>query len=200
MASPLPAVVAPVERTEAQLEEFLIFSVMVAGKPAWQTERKVRAILAEAPPHLSPLGFVRFLASRRGALDRALRRHRTGQYRRIGRALAQAARTQLDLRTCPVAALEAIPGIGPKTARFFLLYTRPGVRLAALDTHVLRWLREQGYDAPRSTPGSPARYRELELCFLAEACSRGLSPRDLDAQIWMAAAWAPPEAPDDATW
>jgi hypothetical protein len=52
--------------------------------------------------------------------------------------------------------------------------------------HVLRWLAEQGHEKiPRHTPSGNA-YRRVELLFIAEAEKRGLSPRELDKQIWLA--------------
>jgi thermostable 8-oxoguanine DNA glycosylase len=78
-----------------------------------------------------------------------------------------------------------IHGIGPKTSRFFILWTRPHERYAALDVHILRWLRGLGHNAPRSTPNG-RKYGELEKIFLSEADKRGLSPGELDAQVWEA--------------
>lgn len=107
---------------------------------------------------------------------------RTGSYTRIEKCWTEV--VKLDLHTCTVKELEAIHGIGPKTARFFILWTRDGARVAALDVHILKWLRQEGYDAPKATPPSGKRYDELERAFLEEADKRNMTPRDLDAQIW----------------
>jgi thermostable 8-oxoguanine DNA glycosylase len=89
----------------------------------------------------------------------------------------------INLQTCSPTELETIHGIGPKTARFFIIWTRPDARVAALDVHVLRWLKTLGYDAPSQTP-SGKRYVELEIAFLAEADRRRVTPHILDQQIW----------------
>jgi hypothetical protein len=114
----------------------------------------------------------------------ALRAARTGNYRKLSRALPELARSGLDLRRCSVADLEALYGVGPKTARYFILHTRPDARVAALDTHVLKYLSTLGHEVPKSTPSSGRRYAELEKAFLAEADSLGLSPAHLDLLVW----------------
>jgi thermostable 8-oxoguanine DNA glycosylase len=104
--------------------------------------------------------------------------------------LQQLAEAGLNLQTCEPADLEKIHGIGPKTARFWILWTRPDARYAALDVHILRWMRERGHKAPKQTPSAPKTYARLEKAFLAEADKRGLTPRELDFKIWQASASA----------
>ena len=67
------------------------------------------------------------------------------------------------------------------------MHTRPDEQYAALDVHILRWLRTKGYDAPKGTP-TGERYRELELNFISEAEKRGMTPAELDSAIWYEAA------------
>jgi len=88
------------------------------------------------------------------------------------------------LRRCTVHDLEAVYGVGPKTARFFLTHSRPDQNFAVLDTHILRWMRVNvdAY-APRATP-SGKRYAEVEQDFLAYCAERNVSPAELDLQIW----------------
>ena len=67
------------------------------------------------------------------------------------------------LRTASISTLESIPNIKMKTSRFFVLHSRADARCIPLDTHILRFLRRQGYDgtcrhlkhevAPNKTPG-----------------------------------------------
>jgi thermostable 8-oxoguanine DNA glycosylase len=64
-----------------------------------------------------------------------------------------------------------------------ILYYEPDAQVVPLDTHVLKWLRKQGYDAPKSTP-TGRRYLELERAFIAEARKRGKNVRDLDTEVW----------------
>ena len=90
----------------------------------------------------------------------------------------------IDLETCTAEDLEAIPGIGQKTSRFFITHSRPNQNYAILDTHILAWLKSLGYnDIPKSTPAGK-RYQEIEQLFLFEAKKRNVSAADLDLQIW----------------
>lgn len=74
--------------------------------------------------------------------------------------------------------------MGLKTSRFFLVHSRPNVRVAVLDTHILQWMKDEGYDVPRQTPTNKKKYREIEDKFLAECDKRGVSPAQLDLEIW----------------
>lgn len=62
------------------------------------------------------------------------------------------------LRNYPIDALEKIPGVLYKTSRFFTLHSRIGSECIPLDTHILRYLRDHGFDAPTKTPGSDKKY------------------------------------------
>jgi thermostable 8-oxoguanine DNA glycosylase len=168
--------------TDRELQLRLLYAVIVAGKSAKFAEQamvKLFAGLGGLPFHWIQTWF------HNGCLDYRLRQAKVGNYGKVFKAFHEAAFSGLDLRICSPAELEAIHGIGPKTARFFLIWTRPDVRVAALDVHVLRWLRDLGYDAPRQTP-SGRKYAELEAVFLVEAERRGLTPRELDEVVWSA--------------
>jgi thermostable 8-oxoguanine DNA glycosylase len=119
-----------------------------------------------------------------GRLETILRESRTGNYTKLAACIRGLLTAKLDLATCAPIDLEAIHGIGPKTSRFFILWTRPGAEYAALDVHVLRWLRLMGHDAPKATP-TGAKYAELERVFLVLAKSFGMTPRELDHAIWI---------------
>lgn len=164
-----------------ELESRLIYSIFVAGKSAKFVEKVMDKFDAHRQ-RVSPLTFVRILVDEDN-LKWVLYDIRSGNYNRIERALRELAAATIDLRTCTPAELEAIHGIGPKTSRFFIIWTRPGERHAALDVHILRWLRTLGHDAPKSTP-TGEKYAALEKIFLAEADKRGMTPRELDSQIW----------------
>lgn len=172
--------------TRPELEEFALFAVMVAGKTADGTRKKLAQFLGG---YNQPFDGVRWYISR-GILGRELRRARVGQYHRINGAFRGL--VKLDLETCTVQDLEAIKGIGPKTARFFILHTRPGARLAALDTHILRFLRSLGIaDVPRSTPPAGPKYARLEAEFLRVCTMLDREPKDLDLEIWNASTKKP---------
>tara|TARA_Y100000034_G_scaffold78539_2_gene94403 strand:+ start:1480 stop:2115 length:636 start_codon:yes stop_codon:yes gene_type:complete len=90
----------------------------------------------------------------------------------------------LDLKTCTVERLEQFKGIGPKTARCFLIHSRPNQRLAGLDTHILKFLTDSGIkDVPKTTP-TGRRYKELEQSFIELADKAGKPIAEFDLEIW----------------
>ena len=106
-----------------------------------------------------------------------------GCFNSKAKAFRQMAMTDINLETCSVEQLEALHGVGPKTARCFLIHSRPNQELAGLDVHILRFLKDKGYDVPKSTP-SGKRYREVEKHFIKEAKKSGMSIADFDLKIW----------------
>jgi len=168
------------------LEAWALFCVAVAGKSAKTTIRALNSFLSDRG-NKSPFHYVDILESL-GILEKELRKHRVGQYKKLVKAYTMLVMLNpSQLRTCSVEQLEAIPGIGPKTSRFFVQSTRENTRYAVLDTHVLAWLRELGHDVPKSTP-TKKNYAKVEALYLQIADQLGLSPRDLDAQIWLSRA------------
>ena len=169
------------------LEARLLYSVVVAGKNAKFANDVIRRWLVyNMLSDETPFEIIRKLDAT-GKLESSFRLARTGNYGKVTAAARGMANAGLDLLTCTPEDLEKIKGIGPKTSRFFIIWTRPDECYAALDVHILRWLREQGHDAPNSTPQSTKRYRELEQIFIKEAADRGKTPRELDEEIWCAA-------------
>lgn len=174
-------------RTNYELQEYLLFCTVVAGKRAWIQAKKLDDWLNEfGKANENPFDTILRL-DKEIALDASIKKHKLGQYTRLSLCFAQAAFRHsigiVDLRTCTPETLEAIPGIGPKTSRFFISHSRPDQRFAVLDTHVLSWLRDQGYDAPKSTP-SGKKYADLEKIYLDYCDKNNLEPATLDAQIW----------------
>jgi thermostable 8-oxoguanine DNA glycosylase len=181
----------PEAMDELDREYWLLFSICVANKSAEQTDKKMRLFMALSCK-VSPFDKVRDLIAQ-GVLDKALHIIKFGQYRRIEKAFR--AVVDLDLKTLEAAQpdeaadmLMKIPGIGPKTARMYLMYAFPAHAdlWAPLDTHVLKFLRSQGYDAPKSTPPRGILYDTLERAFRREAEKRGMTMRELDTAVWTA--------------
>jgi thermostable 8-oxoguanine DNA glycosylase len=171
--------------SDPELEWRLVYSMIVAGKSAKFADTVMGRIDAELSDYRSDSLFqkLRYLMEK-DRLHPLLLRVRTGNYTKILTGLIEILKgPEINLRTVTPEELETYHGIGPKTARFFVIWTRPDAVYAALDVHVLRWLRAQGHDAPKSTP-SGAKYRALELIFIEEAAKRGMTPRELDYQIW----------------
>jgi hypothetical protein len=132
-----PSNVTDTSRAPAALEEFLLFCIVVAGKNADQQSAKLEGFLRGR----SPFVFIRECAGN-GSLGRRLREVRLGKYTLLGRSFRQLAESNVDLRSCPWETLTRFPGIGIKTAKFFVLHSRPGQMHGVLDTHVLSWMRE----------------------------------------------------------
>jgi hypothetical protein len=169
---------------KVRLQEWFIFGVCVPGKNAGQTAKKVELLLddmrVQYDDHMIgyPLMFTHFApfesietAIKRGKLGWYLRKHRLGQYKRINKALR--GMIKVDPATVTLEELEAIHGVGAKTARMLLLYTRPDQEMIPLDTHI-----------PKTTPPPGRKYRELEAAFIAEGKKRGLSAKEWDTKVW----------------
>jgi thermostable 8-oxoguanine DNA glycosylase len=89
----------------------------------------------------------------------------------------------VNLKTCGPRDLEDIYGIGPKTARAFICWSRSDVSHAILDTHILKWLKQQGVDrVPKSTPTGIS-YMRLEKEFLSRVPA-SMTPAEFDLSIW----------------
>ena len=181
-----PKKITDFNRTKADLELFAVFAVCVAGKKAQQTADKVNDNFRDVQTptkQLTPFEAIKNLVNIK-VFVAYLKMAKMGQYRRIYRALRDLAESGIDLKTCTVEELEAIHGIGPKTSRFIIMHSRPNQRLATLDTHILRWMRDQGIETPKATPQSKKLYKELEQKFLTLCDKCAILPSQLDLKIW----------------
>lgn len=180
-----PTKVTNYERTQYELEEFLLFAIVVAGKGAFQQAKKLEQFLTKYDGFgATPFEIIRTMDAD-GTLDFHLRDVKMGQYNRIGSAFRGVA-TFFALNsnvTLSIRLLECIKGVGMKTARFFMLHTQENAMYACLDTHILKWLGEQGHEVPKTTPQGE-KYLALEKIFLEYARNRSMSPATLDLQIW----------------
>jgi thermostable 8-oxoguanine DNA glycosylase len=168
------------------LQRFLLHGILVAGKTAAHANAALDRFLAQNSGR-TPFGKIRRLLTipnSRFTLRCALQNARTGNYRKNTRAFIELAFSRLPLRTCRVEDLEAIYGISRKTARYFMLYTRPDARVAALDVHMLKFLRHIGVEAPKNTPSSLKRYEELQDVVLKMADDAHMTPAQLDYHVW----------------
>lgn len=169
-------------RTDAELEEFALFAPAVAGKTAAQIALAVDRFLEHDAS--APFETVRRYGAQ-GTLTERIVGARLGKWRTLTSCYAALASGGIDLRTCTLADLESLDGIGPKTSRFFVMHTRPNQRLAVLDTHVLAYLRALGHDVPRATPQTPRAYARIERIFLDHADAEGITDlASLDLEIW----------------
>lgn len=173
-------------RTLEELEEFLIFCLIVAGKTAVPTARKLQRFLEDKP---LPMHSIRVL-SHSGKLLEDIKKHRLGNYTKTEHALKELAFARVRLDKVNRDKLVEVKGIGMKTASFYILHSRPDQNIAVLDTHVLKWLqmrmtkKHMKCKIPKSTPSDPGEYRFLEMLVLRELEELGYSPAEGDQQVW----------------
>jgi thermostable 8-oxoguanine DNA glycosylase len=166
-----------------ELELVLLFWVCAAGKNARVAAGNLDRLLCRGRDLFGAEGPFFIIQNYGANLPEALRNHGIGCYNNKSRTMLELASSGLDLKSCSVSDLEEVRGIGPKTARCFLMHSRRGVRHAGLDTHCLKYLRERGVDVPKSTP-TGRRYLELESIFLDMADESGMTVAEFDLEIW----------------
>lgn len=186
-----PAKVTNYNRTHAELEEFLLFGINVAGKKSSIEAPKLERFLiglrdrygnACSDPS-SPFSLVRY-AWAEGTLQTLMKRYGISPYKQRYNSYCDILHIQ-DLYTIPLQSLMKIRGVGLKTARFFLSHSREDFDEPMLDTHILSFLRDQGYsDAPKTTPSNPSVYAQYASIFKDIARQLNQSVTDLDLQIW----------------
>ncbi len=177
-----PSDITNYNRTDAELQAFWLFGAFCAGKNSDYASRCLARLLQKSDGK-NPFDYLRELGE--VGIHNALVASRIGQYARLAAFIKQS--LDLDLRTATVDDLMKVHGIGPKTARFFLLHTRHDQQLAVLDTHILKFLRDNGIDAPQNTPTNKNKYLELEKKFLYLVAMHfpNMSIAHVDLTLWM---------------
>lgn len=178
------------ELTRYGLEEYLLFSIAVAGKNATvmssRLERVLQAVhLRVGSRNRNPFSALRKFDDAGYNLIHLLKNHGIGCYKLKSRGFLAVARSRLNLRWCSHSELEQLPSIGLKTSRLFILHTRKDARVACIDTHLLKWFKSLGYsNVPEVSPQSRKQYLHWENIFLNEADKRSRNPAELDLEIW----------------
>lgn len=171
-------------RTDSELQIFWLFCILVAGKNSDTTSRLLTKLLSTIDDSQTPFEALQNLSEKN--LYKLLLDNKTGQYDRVYKAILQS--LQLDLRNCSRDELMSIYGVGPKTARFFLLHTREFCEEIVLDTHILRWLRDKCHliGIPNNTPQNLQTYESI-----AKLCKQqmqkyypGFTLAQIDLMIW----------------
>lgn len=178
-----PANITNYELSEKELQYNIIFWICAAGKNGTTISRLLDALWET----INLENDYPFNVIKNDSLENlawTLQVHGIGCYKLKARAILEIANSDIDLKTCTTEDLERIHGIGMKTSRCFILHTRPNERYAGLDTHILKFLRTYGIDAPISTPSSKKKYLELEKKFIEIADSLEVTPAELDLAIW----------------
>ena len=176
-----PATITNYNATDNELQEVLIFWICVAGKTARTISRAVDRLLNNLK---GKTPFEKIKSAGKKQLPGFLKDNGIGCYSIKSRSLWELVNSNIDLRNCTVDELENLYGIGPKTARCFVIHSRADAKYAGLDTHVLKFLRDKGHNVPKSTPAGKKQYRELELLFLNYVKKSGKTVADFDLEIW----------------
>jgi thermostable 8-oxoguanine DNA glycosylase len=178
-----PSDITKFDSSDCELQLALLFWICAAGKKASTASRNLDRLLSHGREKFGseePFEIVRRFGD---DLSDELKSHGIGCYNNKSKSMLDLATRSLDLKTCSVSDLELVRGIGPKTARCFLLHTRRGVRFAGLDTHLLKFMRILGYNAPKTTPVGKS-YLRLEDEFLKLVDISGMSVAKVDLLIW----------------
>ena len=178
-----PTKITNFARTDSELQAFILFTGLIAGKNSDIAARVLSNLLNKRKDqtpftYLSELGEI--------GIQNALVASKSGQYTRLTKFILGV--MQLDLRQCSFEELMNVHGLGLKSASFFLLHSREGWKGCVLDTHILSWLRNHGVeDTPKSTPQNLKKYQELskQWLFLSSIHYPHLSPADRDLFVWM---------------
>jgi len=179
-------------RTEAELECFLLFCIVVAGKTAYIQARKLDEFLTSInkrlmlPEHINPFQSLKS-ADQHGILMEEILKAKLGQYKKIFNGFKYIIEREYNLSKMTPQILEKIPGVGMKTSRFFLLHSDTFYKdkIAILDTHILKFIKENIDDrAPKSTPVIPITYRFWEDMFLNWCEKNDKNVADFDLEVW----------------
>lgn len=174
-------------RTRNELEMFLCFSIVVAGKNSKIQAQKLHDFDESRKLHnMGDSGifdYIRYLVENH-ALICELELVKMGQYNRISKAFEQLVNAKLNLFTCTLEDLTSIDGVSLKSANFFLTHSRGGYNEPVLDTHILKFLGSKGIKVPKNSPQSFKVYKKLSDKFKEIARQMGKSIAELDLQIW----------------
>ena len=180
------------DRTEEELQLFLLFCIVVAGKTAYIQADKLEQFLCSVnerlmmPLRVSPFQTIKS-ADQHGILMEEIQKAKLGQYRKIYSAFKFITNYKLDLIKTTPDQLEVIPGVGMKSSRFFLLHSNINYQnsIAILDTHILKFIKENIDDrAPKSTPTIRVTYKYWEDVFLFWCEQNNKNVADFDLEVW----------------
>ena len=168
-------------RTKSQLEEFILNAIAFAGKNARQQAAKMDVLFSNK--NRSPFGMIRAWHQKQVLVEK-LREVRIGKYGLLAKAVTGLAHSDINLAICTIESLEKFPGIGPKTARFFVLHSRPNEECAVIDTHILKEMRLLKMTTLRYTP-TGKKYSQLESLFINHLKKSGVTDfAEYDLAVW----------------
>lgn len=166
---------------KSKLQALILFWILAAGKNGVLSAQQLNKLLSLFPEELpfTSLGKLKEIE-----LSKLMFDLRIGCHNCKASYILNVINSNIDLQTCSPEELEKIKGIGRKTSRCFIIHTRPKARYAGLDTHCLRFLRNNGYPhAPRSTPNTEYLYKKWEQIFL-KFVPINISVAEFDLKVW----------------
>jgi thermostable 8-oxoguanine DNA glycosylase len=179
-------------RTEEELQLFLLFCIVVAGKTAYIQAEKLEQFLISVnerlmmPDRVMPFQTL-ISADHHGILMEEIKKAKLGQYKKIYGGFKFISEYKIDLKKATPDQLEVIPGVGMKSSRFFLLHSDINYQnnIAILDTHILKFIKENIDDrAPKSTPTIRVTYKYWEDVFLHWCELNNKNVADFDLEVW----------------
>ena len=179
-------------RNQYELEEFLLFCIVVAGKTAYIQAQKLNDFLVSVntrlcmPEYINPFQSLKS-AEQHGILMEEIQKAKLGQYKKIYAGFKYISEHNLDLTKTTTEQLELVPGIGMKSSRFFLLHSDETYKdnIAILDTHILKFIKENiDNRAPKSTPTIRVTYKYWEDVFLYWCELNNKNVADFDLEVW----------------
>lgn len=158
-----------------RLESFMAYLLAASHSDPAIAVRKMGRIMRLKPAGEAAIQWLASLGA--DGLHRMFVSSQPGAYRRLNVAVRAAA--ELDLTTCSLSEILAIPGVRDKTARMFWLHGR-GQDAAIVDLAMLRWMRSMG--AVIRAQGGVRRYADIEnlAVSMLRAQFPGLSLQDAD--------------------
>ena len=187
-----PKKVTKYNRNKSQLQEWLLYCIMVAGKKSEIETKKLDAFFIDLDSRTrqTPFNFIRKLLKTSSViwvdgLMEHLSKNKIAPYKQRYNSFVDAV-TLLpdDLSEVTIDDLQKVRGISTKTSRFFLTHSREDYDEPVIDTHILRFLRDEGHDVPESTPQNPKVYAKVANHFRDIAVARKQSVTELDLEIW----------------
>ena len=177
------------DRTNSMLEWFLFFCISTAGKNAEVQANKINGMIDHvlASPH-GPKGIYGFSDGCADWLVQFSKCFGIGKYTILRESADHIYENNLrhKLDSITLEELLEIPGVGNKTARFFLMHSRPGFTGAVIDTHIHGWL-EKVCQSELPKPTTDAKYQSLERLWLSmtEVFFPGLPLHVADLATWI---------------
>lgn len=152
------------DRSDNDLMKLLLFAIFVAGKSSKTTAKGLDTLLYFAHNDMNKDVIQNIVCLGKERFVYLCKQHGLGCYNQRWDSVCSIDEFlwSHNLKDVSVDQLKEIKGVGNKTARFFLLYSRPFQKFAVIDTHIWKFLRETFPEAPEKPPTSDKEYKKWE--------------------------------------